>query len=551
MPAISTAIRTQGVIPIVHTHSDYYGVLNGYMDKPTTQHHDIVPARGVPVLDAITDFVRRFVVVSNAQAAVIALWIAHTHVVDAADHTPYLSITSPEKRSGKSRVLELLALLVHRPLRAANASEAALFRSIGGDNPPTVLMDEVDAIFGPKATGNHENLRALLNAGFQRGTPMLRCVGDGAKMEPKAFHVFCPKAFAGIGELPDTIADRSMPIRLKRRAPSEQVEKFRIREARAEAQPLHDQLVEWAAESVDRLAGARPSMPDELDDRAQDVIEPLLAIADLVGGHWPELARRAVVELRGVRNDDETLGSRLLADNKTVFDRLGVDRIATKELIEALSEDDEAPWRTYSHGLPITARKLAGLFANYEVRSRTIRFADETTAKGYLRESFEDAWSRYLPSLPVSSRHNVTTRMEKGIEPVSDPSHETDVTDEKPLKSASINGCDGVTDKTPIPGDEGFLALLDAALEKGFITDLERRQRRLTHFLIQGAFGRDATGEPDAKTRPEPGIRLLPAPEGQCDDKCGRSGRRVWVSPLQVCVPCGHSRLRARAAVAA
>src|SRR5262249_47668190 len=140
-------------------------------------------------LDEVVAFVRRFVVMTDSQADVVALFVLHTYTVEAAETTPYLSISSAERRSGKSRLLEVLTLLVSRPLPAAGVTEAALFRSITADALPCLLLDEVDAIFGPKAT-NHEDLRALLNAGYRRGMPVRRCVGEGTKMRVEAFEVF-------------------------------------------------------------------------------------------------------------------------------------------------------------------------------------------------------------------------------------------------------------------------------------------------------------------------------------------------------------------------
>jgi hypothetical protein len=425
------------------------------------------------LLERVEQFVRRFVVISDAQAIANTLWIAHTHAVEAAEMTPYLAVTSPTKRSGKSRLLEVNALLVRNPLRAAGVSEAALFRSIGGENPPTLLMDEVDAIFGPKA-GNHEDLRALLNAGFARGTPVLRCVGEGSKMRVEPFEVFCPKALAAIGELPDTIADRSLPIRLKRRAPSEHVERFRSRDAVAQATPLREQLAAWASEHLDALTCARPHMPDELDDRAQDVVEPLLAIADLADGAWPERARAALVALRTdqVAAEDETFGVRLLADVHAAFEREQVDRLFTDRLLELLVEDQEAPWGDW-RGKPLTARGFAWFLRPFEIRSGTVRLAGRT-AKGYKREQFEDLWTRYPPQNGPQSDTSVTTASLSQKQAISIRHTDPLVTDAK--SSANPHGQRVVTDvpdRTAETGgeDEPTLehALSDEALFDEFI----------------------------------------------------------------------------------
>jgi Protein of unknown function (DUF3631) len=229
------------------------------------------------LLDDVRAFIRRFVVLDDVQADAVTLWTAHTHAFDAFDCTPYLAITSPEKRSGKTRLIEVLELLVREPLQTANISDAALFRVIEA-RKPTLLIDEVDAIFKAR---EREELRGILNAGYRRGAVAHR-MGGANKTTLETFNVFCPKAFAGIGNcLPETITDRAIPIRLKRRTPSEQIERFRRRDAQPEGHELRDRLTDWLEPQRDWLHALRPELPAELDDRAQDVWEPLIAVADL------------------------------------------------------------------------------------------------------------------------------------------------------------------------------------------------------------------------------------------------------------------------------
>ena len=222
---------------------------------------------GAEVLDRLVAFIRRFVVLSVAQVVLIALWIVHTHALDAADCTPYLSITSAEKRSGKTRLLEVLALLVARAWLTGRVSAAVLVRKTANEEP-TLLLDESDAAFkGDKEYA--EALRGILNAGFRRGGVTSLCVGQGANITYQDFPVFSPKAIAGIGKLPDTVADRSIPIELHRRAPDEYVERFRQRKAEPEAVPLRSAAAAWAEANLTALAEAEPELPEKLDDRAQ------------------------------------------------------------------------------------------------------------------------------------------------------------------------------------------------------------------------------------------------------------------------------------------
>ena len=275
------------------------------------------------LLEDVARFVRRFVVLTEIQADTLALWLAHTHATEAAETTPYLAITSPEKRSGKTRLLEVLELLAHAGLPTANTTDAALFRSIS-ELSPTLLLDEVDSIFSNKAR-DREDLRGLLNAGYRRGAVVRRM--GGAKMTTlETFPVYCAKAFAGIGNcLPDTILDRSISIALQRKTREETVERFRRRDVAPEGEDLRDCVADWIAPQLDWLRDERPSLPDELDDRAQDMWEPLLAIADLAGGDWPQRAWKAALELsgNGAREDDSLTALLLPRRSPSLFQRCG------------------------------------------------------------------------------------------------------------------------------------------------------------------------------------------------------------------------------------
>ncbi len=242
------------------------------------------------LLDELAAFVRRFVVITDAQAAVIALWIVHTHALDAAEATPYLSITSPEKESGKTRLLEVLDALVARAWFTGRATAAVLVRKIDKERP-TLLLDESDAAFkGEKEYA--EALRGLLNTGYRATGKASLCVGQGASITYRDFSTFGPKAIAGIGELPDTVASRAVPVRLERRARGEHVEPWRERRGRESAAPLRERAEAWASEVGQTLHHAEPEPSHELGDRAQDTAEPLLAIADLAGGLAGACSRR-------------------------------------------------------------------------------------------------------------------------------------------------------------------------------------------------------------------------------------------------------------------
>jgi hypothetical protein len=349
----------------------------------------------------LTEFIRYYVVMSDAQTLTVALWAIHTHCFDAFQQTPYLAVTSPEKQCGKSRLLEVVELLVHEPWPALVPSEAVLYRKIHLSRP-TLLLDEVDTIFNPKNGDRYEGHRAVLNAGHRAGQRVPRCVGQTGKMEE--FRVYSPKMLAGIGTLPDTIADRSVPIRLARKKPEDEVHRFFVREARPVAEAMVEKMVAWTEKNRDKLADARPAMPGELSDRMQEGCEPLIAIADALGYGPP--ARAALVELLTAERLDsqETMKIRLLRDIRAIFEAADkkagkrVRGIPSVRLLERLHGIEDAPWGNY-YGRVLEARDLSKLLGHYGIKPRLLHLGKkgnkEIKAKGYKRDDLADAWDRY------------------------------------------------------------------------------------------------------------------------------------------------------------
>lgn len=339
----------------------------------------------------VIGYIERFVVLTADQYISVALWIVHTHAIDAAYQTPYLNLRSAEKQSGKTRLLEILELLCPEAHLWTRPSEAVTYRTIA-TGKPTLLLDEIDTIWQDKGN-EHEGLRALLNAGTRRGIMVPRCVGPTQQLVD--FPTFCAKAIAGIGTPPDTVADRSLPIVMKRRTRDEPIERFRMRYEVVHAEELRDRLAAWAEANVDDLKYADPELPDELSDRAQDVVEPLLAIADKIGGEWSLGARQALVEVITNVPADATmpLKQRLLVDLKHAWRELGWPEVArSTELLMKLQEMADSPWlEVGKNGL--TTNKMAELLRDYGIRPTQIK---ELNTKGYRRISFHEPWKRYV-----------------------------------------------------------------------------------------------------------------------------------------------------------
>lgn len=329
----------------------------------------------ITIADEIVAFLRRFVVfTSDAQADAIALWILHTHAFDTAYATPYLYVHSAEKQSGKTRVIEVVSTLARHAVVTASTSSAAMFRLIAQDKP-TLFIDEVDAVFTGAA---NEDLRGVLNSGYKRNGTVLRFTGT----DTESFSTFCPKLLAGIdnGALPDTIADRCIPITLKRKKTDVTVERWIWRKVEDDAVTLSERIAAWAAENFDALLDAEPTIIEEISDRSFEISEPLLAIADRLGG-WHQRGRDAIIALLTVDDDVKlSRAAQVLAFSREYMETHRTDRIASKVLMDQFG----------LHG-----KVLGTMLKPYGISSRGMTI-DGLMAKGYLKADMQDAWDRYL-----------------------------------------------------------------------------------------------------------------------------------------------------------
>ncbi len=424
-------------------------------------------ADGAVLLKELHAALCRYVAFPSAEAAdATTLWVAATHAQPAWEHAPRLAVVSPLKRCGKSRLVDVVAETCHAPLITVNATIAAVVRSIGQD-PPTLLVDEADTLWGSKKQADaNEDLRGLLNAGHQRNRPMLRW--DITTRSLDQLDTFAMAMLASIGDLPDTIMDRAVVIRMRRRAPGEAVDPYRTRR---DAPPLHelrDRLGGWAREHLRRLQQAAPVMP--LEDRAADTWEPLIAIADLAAGDWPDRARAAataMTQAESQQEEDGTASVRLLADLRDLFDQAAADALYTTTILERLHKIDDAPWADW-YGHPLTTRDLAKLLRPYQVESRNVReHGTGEPRKGYTRTDLYEPWSRYLPLHPLHPLHDDETAGQPQREPVADsedrsatsatsPGHVADVAaSPDPSATGLTSDVADVADVAEHPGADG------------------------------------------------------------------------------------------------
>jgi Protein of unknown function (DUF3631) len=460
------------------------------------------------LLEKTSTFVRRFAVIGEHELTAVALWNAHTFVYDCGRATPYLHPNSPEPGSGKTTLLDVLELTACNAVQADGLSEAALYRMIAKVRP-SLLFDEIDAVFG-KHDSDTEGIRQVLNSGYRQHKKVWRCVPPSHDVEP--FDVYCPKALAGLNNLPGTLAHRAIPIEMKPPLPTDVYEELDPEEVEEEAEVLRQNLQSWADESEDVLRDPRlkPARLDGLDARGNEIWRILFRIADHAGGEWPATARAAALALsgRGRQQHDASAGIRLLAHIRDLFPD---EKISCAAIVEALNADDQLPYGGWSDGKGITTRELGKKLQPYGIRAKPIRIDGKRAGNGYEHDQFEDAWSRYLAVSDTSNRYTGTSlypsqksaeanRYSDPLVPVSEeganPHGQRDVP-VVPVSSAGIGVDDPDADidfgsveprnGTPLPGDEGFDDFLLAAVQAGHITQGEALERYELHKLIKVA----------------------------------------------------------------
>lgn len=347
------------------------------------------PIDGAELLAELIRVINEHVKLTSDSALAVALWILHAHGLAASFISPRLAITSPEKRCGKTTLLRIIEALTPKALSASNITAAALFRTVEKIRP-TLLIDEADTFLS-----ENEELRGIINSGHAEDGRVIRLVGD--QHEPRTFSTFCPTAIAAIGSIPGTINDRSIGVTMRRKRRDEVVVRFRG-DRQAHLQELSRKAARWIDDNLATLRRSDPVVPPELHDRAAENWRPLLAIADLAARDCSARAHRAALALSGASaGEGDTQSTLLLSDIRDLFKARQVDRLKSEELTTSLSALLDRPWPVFERGRPISPTSIARLLKPYGIIPGTIRTGDET-ARGYRRDAFEDAFSRYLPS---------------------------------------------------------------------------------------------------------------------------------------------------------
>jgi hypothetical protein len=354
---------------------------------------------GSAIADEIKALIKKHAILSEHQITVLTLWVFGTYCIDAFGIFPKLLITSPDKRCGKTTTLSVLRSVVNRALAASNVTPSAIFRSIELWKP-TLLIDEGDTFIN----NDNEDLKGIINSGHTRDTAyILRTEGDNGNRHPKQFSTWTPMALAMIRNPPDTILDRSVVIKLRRKLTSEHITKWAF-DNFSKLGSLRQQLKRWSDDNLERLKNHVPEIPNNDNDRATDNWLPLFAIASLISIEWLISVKSAFRSLNSSNDEgNENISTLLLMDSKKIFAEINADKIHSSDLVAKLIELEDRPWGEYRHGKPITCNALARLLNSFGIKSKQIHAGQNK--HGYRIADFADTFSRYTPFQNATTLH--------------------------------------------------------------------------------------------------------------------------------------------------
>jgi hypothetical protein len=365
-----------------------------------------LPIRRDPaeIVEDLEKFFSRFLALSDGLPLVLALWSLATHLFDRFDAFPYMAITSPTKRCGKTRMCELISFVCFEPLQAVNISSAALYRILG-KGKRTLLIDEAESLSHPRDE-KAAALREILNAGYRKGSVVVRCkrMSKGAKVEemedthePEEFPTYCPKVLILIGRLQETLADRCIEIRMERRAGVE-LERFRFARVKAEILPLQRAANLWARQNGKDVEDyyQQNDVPS-LQDREAELWNPLFSVCAIaVPDRLPELESISLI-LAAAKSEEDVAdySLQLLRDCQHVFNEAKRDRLSTTEILVALNHLEDRPWAGWFHGRGLNAHGLSKMLRTFQIQPQNLRNGLQIL-KGYRRQIFQECWERYL-----------------------------------------------------------------------------------------------------------------------------------------------------------
>jgi hypothetical protein len=398
----------------------------------------------VPIGDLLTDIeatIKKHVILSDHAAVALAVWVLHTYTFEMRDTVAYVAIESPEKRCGKTTLLSVLAAMACKPLIASNITVGALFRSVH-TCMPTLFIDEADTFMAGNST-----MRGIINSGNTRRTayvlrlsssrnskldiqnsslplpsvPELDEVGrrsPSAPSEPsllqpstiinqpdsglKKYSCWCPKVIAMIGKVPDTIADRSIVVKMARKLTTETCAPL----SELDATDIKSKCARFALDTAPKIGQSPKFRLDGLNDRAADTFDPLFVIARLAGPDWETKLRAAALALSSTADSDHS-GTGLILDIIDLFTDTCRDKLFTRDIVNLLREGG---WESAVLKYPtITEYDISKTLRPYGIKPASVRVGKEVK-QGYHASDFHDAIKRYVSQADIEARFEAAER---------------------------------------------------------------------------------------------------------------------------------------------
>jgi len=378
------------------------------------------PVETGALLEEVLETYRHYVFAPEHHLHVLACATVNTWCLEAFDMTFRIILQSPEYSCGKSQVIDALEKLSCNPFKSDNATQAVMYHLIHKCSP-TVLLDEIDSL----SPEHREALVNILNAGNKRDAKVWRVEGEGGNRAPVGYNCFAPAIIAGIGRgrFPPATISRAIVLGMTRKPREYRIGRLRV----YDPTDLRRKCRRWATDQIEELRIIQPDLPDELNDRQQDVWESFFAIAGVAGGEWPNRIREAALKLHNISTDEmRSTGNELLRHIKTVFDEVEGDRIHTRKLLEKLNALDEAGYGDWNKHTGMKTKDLNRKLAEYDITSHRMRIGDDNLV-GWDREQFAEVWKTYLNlSVPCSiNSGGMPAGQENTSEKVSKPPSQT------------------------------------------------------------------------------------------------------------------------------
>jgi len=364
---------------------------------------------GDDLLFTLSNYISDYIYINEPLPRVIASWVLAAHLIDCWDRFPYLGLASPEKRCGKTTLLELLYRVVPNPYYTGSITPSAIYRLVEAEKP-TLLMDESQSLSDDRIRSEqYDAIRGILNAGIAKDARVTRCGGQSMS-DIVHFNIYSPKVFALIGKLNHVIEDRSITIELSRKPTNAPTKSVKYRELESTGDTIKERIEEWKSKVTKRATNLYikdhilPELPTT-NDRMKDLLLPLQVVTKLLGESDDYLYEYAeYIEERGTREDSRSIGVRLLEASRSIMKDSSF--ISTADLLLGLHEREGEPWATYSTGRPMTSEALACILRKYAVRpvkKQTTIKGKQRCIRGYLRTHLEREWNKYLAEHEVRS----------------------------------------------------------------------------------------------------------------------------------------------------